>query len=399
MNQIITSLLENDMYKFSMGQCIHNQFPSDMVRWEFRFRNREMLRKRPFTRDMLLEIREQVKAYCDLRFTEEELQYLKSIPWIKPAYVDFLRLWHPNYNEIFICDGGYGNPPEIVCMGSWLNTSMYEVPILAIFNEVYLGMQGNRYSDGDVEKMCADVISQFSNSDLTFSEFGLRRRFSKSVQDYMVNRLAYSCKTFVGTSNVHLARKYALRPVGTMAHEFVMCVGQGHPELNPSYSNKFMMEAWEREYGVDNGIALTDTLGTDLFLLDFTKPHATLFSGVRHDSGDPILWGNKMLSHYKKLNIDPKTKTLLFSDSLNYESARNINFHFKDHAKVAFGIGTYLANPTPDKTNVVMKVTNCNGLPVAKMSDVDGKCMCKDEEYLSYLQRSINWRKEHQCYA
>jgi nicotinate phosphoribosyltransferase len=207
----------------------------------------------------------------------------------------------------------------------------------------------------------------------------------------------YKASRFVGTSHVYLARKYGVTPVGTMAHEWVMCVGQGNHKHNPSYSNWYMMDYWVKEYGILNGTALTDAITTDCFLRDFQLTFATLFSGVRHDSADPYEWGDKMIAHYKKLGIDPKTKTLLFSDSLNFEKASAINDYFKDQVKVAFGIGTYISNDTFAKPlNIVMKTTACNGGDVAKISDDAGKGICKNPDYVKYLERSIKWRMEHE---
>lgn len=386
---MIHSLLENDMYKFSMGQCIYNNFPSYTTTWRFKFRNWEKLGK--VTPIMLREIQDRVNDYCSLRFSEPDLAYLRSIPWMKPAYVDFLRLWHPSSDEIEITD----NDPSglsITVKGSWLNTSMYEVPILAIVSEVYCKHRDpacNCITGSALE----DVVNQLSSSNIKFSEFGLRRRYSGDAQTYMVSKLKET-PGFLGTSNVYLARLYGIKPMGTMAHEFIMCAGQGDPSWNPAYSNKAMMEAWTKEYGVDNGIALTDTIGTDMFLKDFDKKFATLFSGVRHDSGNPIEWGNKMIEHYESLGIDPTTKTLLFSDSLTAESAALIAQTFEGRAKTAFGIGTFISNPSPIKLNIVMKVVECNGLPVAKLSDVPGKGMCEDQEYIKYLNDAIEWRKK-----
>jgi len=182
-------------------------------------------------------------------------------------------------------------------------------------------------------------------------------------------------------------------PVGTMAHEWIMCVGQGNHKHNPAYSNWYAMEAWVREYGVLNGTALTDAITTDCFLRDFRLTYATLFSGVRHDSGDPFEWGEKMIKHYENLGIDPGTKTLLFSDSLDFEKADKLFRHFSGRANVAFGIGTYLSNDTcVPPLNIVMKTTACNGMDVAKISDTDGKGMCKNKEYIQYLKRCIDWR-------
>ena len=232
-----------------------------------------------------------------------------------------------------------------------------------------------------------------------FSEFGLRRRLSAEAQELAVKELSkrkYPGSTFVGTSNVYLARKYNLVPVGTMAHEWIMCVGQGNHKHNPAYSNWYALDAWVKEYGVLNGTALTDAITTDCFLKDFQLTYATLFSGVRHDSGDPYEWGNKMVHHYEKLGLDPKTKTLLFSDSLDFEKADKLNSYFKDKIKVAFGIGTYISNDTCDEPlNIVMKTTACNGMDVAKISDDKGKGMCKNPDYVHYLNRCIKWRMEN----
>ena len=182
-----------------------------------------------------------------------------------------------------------------------------------------------------------------------------------------------------------------------MAHEWIMCAGQGNHKHDPAYSNWYALEAWVHEYGVLNGIALTDTITTDCFLRDFQLTYATLFSGVRHDSGDPIEWGEKLIAHYEKLGIDPRTKTLLFSDSLDLERADRICRHFQGCTKVAFGIGTYLSNDTFAKPlNIVMKTTACNGQPVAKLSDTSGKGMCKSAEYIDHLEHCIAWRMEHE---
>jgi nicotinate phosphoribosyltransferase len=286
---------------------------------------------------------------------------------------------------------------------------MYEIPTLAIVNEVYFRM---RYDYDDLlesfkerlEKKFEDVRSNRFNLG-TFSEFGLRRRLSRQAQELAVEKFSHlhdgkdtQCKSnFIGTSNVYLAMKFGITPVGTMAHEWIMCTGQGNHKHNPAYSNWYALDAWVREYGVLNGIALTDTITTDCFLRDFQLTYATLFSGVRHDSADPIEWGEKMIEHYKALDIDPMTKTLLFSDSLNFEKAAAIADHFKGKAKVAFGIGTYIANDTNvPALNIVMKTTFCNGQDVAKLSDVDGKGMCKNPEYVDYLKRSIKWRMDHE---
>lgn len=418
-NPIILSLLENDLYKFSMGQAIYHQFPGYKTTWTFKCRNNDVV----FTREMVAEIREQIYSYCLLRFRPEELDYLDSIKWIQGSYVDFLRLWRPNFDDFDIRytggkkDSGCGL--EIETRGTWLNTSMYEIPTLAIVNEVYFRM---RYDGSDkTSPTYAALMEDFGNRldkkydriasgrwfAGTFSDFGLRRRLSAEAQELMIQKFMAlrdspepfaRCQTrFIGTSNVYLAKKYGITPVGTMAHEWIMCAGQGNHKHNPAYSNWYALDAWVKEYGVLNGTALTDTITTDCFLRDFQLTYATLFSGVRHDSGDPLDWGDKILMHYRKLGVDAHGKTLLFSDSLNFQAADRIYRHFQDRCKVAFGIGTYLTNDTcVPPLNIVMKTTRCNGQDVAKLSDVEGKGMCKNQDYVDYLRRAIDWRMQHE---
>lgn len=397
--QIINSLLETDMYKFSMGQTIFHQFTSYKTTWTFKCRNKDV----HFTDEMVEEIKEQVQAFCQLRFTEEELEYLDNITWIKGTYVDFLRLWQPRYEEFTITtDAPCGL--AIDAAGTWLNTSMYEIPVLAIVNEVYFRMaydydvllkQFKRRLDEKVRLLEEDT---YRLSD--FSEFGLRRRLSAEAQEMAVKAIAEvelpADSHFIGTSNVYLAKKFNLKPVGTMAHEWIMCTGQGNHKHNPAYSNWYALDAWVKEYGILNGIALTDTITTDCFLRDFQLTYATLFSGVRHDSGDPYEWGDKMIDHYNSLGINPRTKTLLFSDSLDFERATALYDYFKDKAKVAFGIGTFISNDTDEEAlNIVMKTTKCNGMDVAKISDVAGKGMCKNPDYVDYLNRCIDYRMKN----
>ncbi len=400
LNQIIKSLLETDMYKFSMGQAIYHQFSDYKTTWTFKCRNKDV----SFTPEMVEEIREQIKAYCELRFTRDELEYLENIKWIKGSYVDFLRLWQANYEDFEISDNSECGL-SIETRGTWLNTSMYEIPTLAIVNEVYFRMSHNydelirQFESKLIQK--SDWLEKGRYNLGSFSEFGLRRRLSAQAQEMAIAKLAntsYPGSNLVGTSNVYLAKKYGIMPIGTMAHEWIMCVGQGNHKHNPAYSNWYALDSWVKEYGVLNGTALTDAITTDCFLKDFQLTYATLFSGVRHDSGDPYEWGDKMIEHYKELGIDISTKTLLFSDSLDFERADRLSKYFTDKGiKVAFGIGTYISNDTDIyPLNIVMKTTKCNGMDVAKISDTPGKGMCKNPEYVDYLQRCINWRMENE---
>ena len=412
MEAIITSLLETDLYKFSLGQAIFHQFPGYKTTWTFKCRNKDV----KFTSEMIDEIKHQLQEYSKLRFTEDELSYLENIGarrdsngniikkgWIKGSYIDFLRIWQPRYEDFEITDKAECGL-SIEAKGTWLNTSMYEIPTLAIVNEVYfryaynydeLRQQFVRKLNEKVKLLEQDIYELGA-----FSEFGLRRRLSAECQEMAVKALKEAKmngkSTFVGTSNVFLAKKYGLIPVGTMAHEWIMCVGQGNRSVNPAYSNLYSLRAWVNEYKVQNGTALTDAITTDCFLRDFDEEFATVFSGVRHDSGDPYEWGDKIIAHYQKLGIDPKTKTLLFSDSLNFEKATKLKKYFEGKAKTAFGIGTFIANDTDvPALNIVMKTTLCNGGDVAKISDTPGKGMCKNPDYVDYLQRAIDWRMNH----
>ena len=285
--QIINSLLETDLYKFSMGMTIYHQFPSYRTVWTFKCRNKDV----HFTAEMVQEIRAQIKAYCQLTFTEDELDYLGTIKWLKSDYVDFLRLWHPVYDDFTITDDAECGL-SIEAKGTWVNSSMYEIPTLAIVNEVYFKMAYD-YDDLMVsfkerlEEKCKRLHEENINLG-TFSEFGLRRRLSSEAQEMAIQKLMETTKdcssNFVGTSNVYLAKKFGIKPVGTMAHEYIMCVGQGDNKHNAAYSNWYALNAWIKEYSVLNGIALTDTVTTDVFLKDFQLTFATMFSGVRHDS-------------------------------------------------------------------------------------------------------------------
>jgi len=399
MEQIITSLLETDAYKFSMGQGIYHQFSGYKTTWAFKCRNDDV----HFTHEMVDEIKRQIKLFCSLKFKDDELEYINKIKWIKGSYVDFLRLWQPRYDD-FEIDENADCGLRVVTKGTWLNTSMYEIPTLAIINEVYFRMAYDydklfeSFKDRLKEKIKGLETGNFELS--SFSEFGMRRRLSAEAQDLAVKSLCngiYTDSKFVGTSNVYLAKKHGVTPVGTMAHEWIMCVGQGNQRYNPAYSNWFALDAWVKEYGVLNGTALTDTITTECFLKDFQLTYATLFNGVRHDSADPIAWGERMIEHYNSLGIDPKTKTLLFSDSLNFEKATKIYRHFKGKCKIAFGIGTYLANDTDvPPLNIVMKTVLCNASDVAKLSDDPGKGMCGNHDYVHYLKRCIAWRMNHE---
>lgn len=394
LSPIVTSLLDTDLYKFSMQQTMFHKHPDLMGTYYFKCRNTDVT----FTPSQFAEINAQIDHLCTLTFTPDELAYLRSIRYLKEDYIQFLRLWRP-LRDYVTTTLTPDNHLEIKISGPLFIVSPFEIYLLEIVNEVYFRMHPTHTYETLVfaARLLLDrKISAFASNQYTFrfAEFGCRRRLSAAWEDEAVHRLSSELPShnMVGTSNVFLARKYNLTPIGTYAHEFIQMY-QGIPKLPLAYTNYYAMKDWYSEYKGDLGTALTDTITTDLFLLDFDRSMCNNFTGVRHDSGDPFTWGEKILEHYKKYNIDPKTKTLLFSDSLDFDKAQSIYDYFKDRTKVSFGIGTFISNDTlASPLNIVIKLQEVNGNPVAKLSDSPGKVMCRDSEYVSYLRNSINFR-------
>ena len=386
---IVVSLLDTDLYKFTMNQCMFHKHTDLNGVYLFKCRNEGVV----FTDEMVEEINAQIDHLCTLTFTDEELDYLGSLRFMKSDYIEFLRLWRP-LRRYVTCHGNPDGSLFLEVSGPLFSVMQFEIYLLEIVNEVYFRMQYNYLTlvESAREKLVAKMNGFRANEyDFKFAEFGARRRLSREWQDYVVEDVIRD-EHCVGTSNVYLAMKYGVTPIGTYAHEYVQMF-QGIPGIQMAYTNKVAMEEWFDEYQGDLGTALTDTLGTDLFLEDFTKLQALCYSGVRHDSGDPYEWGEKMIAKYESYGIDPKTKTLLFSDGLNFDKAQHIHNYFKDRIKVSFGIGTYLSNDTCVKPlNIVIKLQYVNGHPVAKLSDTPGKIMCQDEGYVEYLKSAVDYR-------
>lgn len=387
---IVVSLLDTDLYKFNMNQVIFHKHTDLCGEYYFKCRTKNVV----FTEEMVEEINAQIDHLCTLQFTETELNYLRSIRFIKNDYVEFLRLWHPirAYVKAERTENGELN---IVVSGPLFSAMQFEIYLLEIVNEVYFRMTFDYDTLLQSAKERLDAkIEAFQNGKYTFrfAEFGCRRRLSREWEDVVVRRLAQETKNCVGTSNVYLAMKYNLTPIGTYAHEFVQMY-QGIDTIPLAYTNHYAMQDWYDEYQGDNGTALTDTVTTDLFLLDFNRSMVNNYTGVRHDSGDPYEWGEKIIAHYKKYGVDPKTKLLLFSDSLDFDKAQALYDYFRDKTQVSFGIGTFCSNDTCEEAlNIVIKLQYVNGRPVAKLSDCIGKAMCRDEAYLDYLKKSVEFR-------
>jgi len=382
---IIESLLDTDFYKLTQGQVALHQFPTVEVEYEFKCRN-----EANWTPKIAYEIYEEVcGGFCNLKFMEDELQYLSDTRLFKQTYLDFLRLYQPNANHINI--ELEHNELKITVKGPWYQTIYFEVPVLAIVNEVYFREHNTEENLQTGRKRLQRKIEYANAIGFPFADFGTRRRFSREwhreVVDTIVNHdLSWNMLNFIGTSNIWLAKKYDVTPIGTMAHEFFqVCQASDVPLID---FQKKVLQAWADEYRGELGIALSDIIGFEAFLKDFDLYFAKLYDGLRHDSGDPEWWAEKAIAHYKKLGIDPLTKKLVFSDGLDFEKAGRLYSKFSTKAQVSFGIGTYITNslgPTP--LQIVMKIVECNKQPVAKISDSPGKGMCKDLEYVRYLRK------------
>ena len=384
----VVSLLDTDLYKFNMNQVMFHKHTNLNGKYIFKCRNRGV----EFTEEMCEEINAQIDHLCTLTFSDEELNYLGSLRFIKPDYVEFLRIWRPlrRYVNCWL----EGTELHIEVNGPLFSAMQFEIYLLEIVNEVYFRMKYDYLAlVASARERLFHKLACFREKtyNFKFAEFGCRRRLSREWQDYVVSELLKTGYC-VGTSNVYLAMKYGCKPIGTYAHEYVQMY-QGIPGVTLAYTNKMAMDEWFEEYQGDNGTALTDTLGTELFLMDFNRLQANCYTGVRHDSGDPIEWGEAIIAHYEKLGIDPHTKTLLFSDSLNFDKAQKIFDHFRDRINVSFGIGTNLSNDTcVDPLNIVIKLQYVNGHPVAKLSDDWGKSMCQNDSYLEYLKNAVEYR-------
>ena len=387
---IVVSLLDTDLYKFNMDQVIFHKHTDLCGQYYFRCRNKDVV----FTQEMADEINAQVDHLCTLRFRKEELEYLRSIRFIKADYVEFLRLWHPirDYVTVKLLDSG---ELSVVVDGPLFSAMQFEIYLLEIINEVYFRMKYDYETlRASAEERLNAKIKAFNEGKYTFkfAEFGCRRRLSREWEDVVVRRFCAETKNCVGTSNVYLAMKYNVTPIGTYAHEFVQMY-QGIDSIPLSYTNHYAMQDWYNEYKGDNGTALTDTITTDLFLLDFDRSMVNNYTGVRHDSGDPYVWGEKIIRHYESYGVDPKTKLLLFSDSLDFDRAQKLHEYFCNKTKVSFGIGTFVSNDTCERAlNIIIKLQYVNGRPVVKLSDDVGKAMCSDEGYLEYLKQAVAFR-------
>ncbi len=392
---IIHSLLDTDLYKFSMMQVVLHHFPAAQVEYRFQCRTQGV--------DLsahLPEIQEEIDALCALRFTPEELDYIGALRFIKSDFVDFLGLFHLPRKciELTVAPDQPGGI-SVSVKGPWLHTILFEIPVLAIINEVYFRhampapelQEGRRRLREKIDMVCSEPdLAKFR-----VAEYGTRRRFSRQWHDEVVTVLKSSMgEHFAGTSNVDMAMRHGLVPIGTMGHEYLQACQALGPRLRDS--QVFALETWAKEYRGDLGIALSDVYGLDAFLRDFDMYFCKLFDGARHDSGDPFIWGEKIIGHYLNNRVDPRTKTLVFSDALTFPLAIELARRFQGRARVSFGIGTNLTNDLGlQPLQIVMKMVRCNDQPVAKVSDAPEKTMCDDPAYLAYLRQVFDLPPEN----
>ena len=389
MPPILTSLLDTDAYKLHMQQAVFHRYPDAEVVAEFHSRNEEDLLP------MMGEIEEQLRLAGSLRLTGSELDFLAERPFFTADYLDHLRRkpLDASLLKVFEQDGRINVRVE----GPWQDVILWEIPVLAIISEMRNRFRYPQFGvshalarlDQKIDKLERE-LSPEEMQDFNLIDFGTRRRFSHAVQDAVVCRLKERLPAFRGTSNYQLAQKYRLPAVGTQAHEWF----QAHQQISPNLasSQRAALAAWLEEYPDQLGIALTDCITMDAFLRDFGPEFATRYQGLRHDSGDPVEWGEKAIAHYQKLGIDPLSKVLVFSDNLDLAKAVDLYRHFASRVKLSFGIGTRLTCDLPQvkPLNIVIKLVECNGKPVAKLSDSPGKTICHDKAFVRALREAFD---------
>lgn len=387
---ILTSILDTDAYKLHMQQAVYHRYRNTTVVAEFRCRSEDLLG------DYADEIRQQIALMRNLALTEDEHAYLASLPFFQSDYLEWLKSFRFDPAQVQVTNDK--GRLKIRIAGLWYQTILWEVPLLAVISET---IHRNRTPDIGVEQAVSylrEKLTRFRHnyadvdlSQFKLSDFGTRRRYTKDVQHAIVSVLQQEFSPYlIGTSNYDLAHRLNLPPIGTQAHEWFQAFQQISPVL--ANSQRAALQGWLDEYPDQLGIALTDCITMDAFLRDFGSYFATQYEGLRHDSGDPFEWGEKAIAHYQALGIDPLSKTLVFSDNLDLDKALALYKRFHKHIKLVFGIGTRLTCDIPgvNPQNIVIKLIQCNGKPVAKLSDSPGKSICQDKAFVKALHKAFN---------
>ena len=371
-NVRLVSLLDNDFYKFTMQCAVVKLFPSEVVKYDFINRG-----KHEYPEGFADELKKAVNAMSQLSLTKEEKQFLKkTCPYLDLPYIDFLEGYRYDPSEVQIKQEG--TSLEVQVSGLWYRTILWEVPLLCLISELYYSMKGlQREDDETIIQNTIETEKKFKTLQVPFAEFGTRRRHSYRVHRLVMQALtSMEDSTFTGSSNVHMAMLYNVKPIGTHAHEWFMFHAA---EYGFKMANSLSLEHWVDVYRGDLGVALSDTYTTDVFFQQFDKKFAKLFDGLRHDSGDPIEFANKTIEHYKKHGINPLFKYIIFSDALNPEKVEEITKACRGRIGISFGIGTNLTNDVGlAPSNIVMKLISVKGInnewiPTVKLSDEKGK--------------------------
>lgn len=363
----IASVLDTDLYKLTMQQAVLECYPD--VEVEYRFKNRRPTNKfSPAFHNALLD---GIHGLADLSVANDEIEFLRgNVPFLKPSYLGYLRNYRFNPSEVAIDLNETTGDLDIVIRGPWHRTILWEVPLMAMISELYFRICDTDWDYDGQELKILDKRNLLYGNQCVWSDFGTRRRRSYQVQDLVVQLMA-SANRFMGTSNVHFAHKYNVKPIGTMAHEWIMAISVLE---GLRHANRFALYKWNEVYKGDLGIALTDTFGTEAFFKDFDSQLARLYDGVRHDSADPFEFIDKVYNHYRSLRIDPTSKTTVFSDSLTTEKAIKLQLACHRKLRPVFGIGTHFTNDfSSPALNMVIKLWSVNGIPVVKLSDDQGK--------------------------
>lgn len=387
---IIHSMIENDLYKFSMSYYYQRTTPEGIGTFYFTDRN-----GMKFTDEFIGRLKDELKDLESLALTDEEFNWcLKNISYIPKCYFEWLRGFRYD-SSIINASLDEEKHLHIEVTDNIYKVTLYEIPILSTVSELYYQM----YTSGEVDYNYIDSQlakkAAISNANcLKFANFGMRRRYSHAVEDHVTEYLTRNAKYFIGSSTVYFAKKYQsirkdLKPIGTMAHELMMSTAAF---MGPKEANYYVMQKWNEIYGGAMGTMLPDCFTTEVFLRNFSMDMAKLYDGVRHDSGDPLAFGDKLIAKYESYHIDPRTKSIVFSDSLDFETALSIQNYFKDRINVSFGIGTNLTNDvgTSDPLNIVMKLKTFQVNPrqpvykCVKLSDVPGKELGDADEVESY---------------
>lgn len=389
---IVKSLMEMDLYKLTMWQAMLHKNPGTHAKYRFQCRNSTAY---PLS-DLVNDINSEIDHLCTLRFENEELEFLKTKSYFKSDFIEWLRLFQ--FQKRFITIKKNNDSLEITTEGPQIHIMGFEIYVLSIVNELYFRRLQTPNTLNEARsrlKTKIEALKAFKKlpskvNPYEFFDFGLRRRFSSAWHEEVVQTLIREVPEFFkGTSNIYLAKKYDLTPIGTMAHEYLQSY-QGQ-DISLRNFQKQALEDWVQEYRGELGIALTDCVGMDAFLKDFDLYFAKLFDGLRHDSGDPFVWAQKALDHYESLRINANTKRLVFSDGLDFQKTFDLYSKFADKVKTGFGIGTNLTNDCGIKPiNIVMKLIECNGKPTAKLPDSPGKVMCTDMSFVVYLSSIFN---------